>query len=341
VLKRLSGRPSWPGLLIASLLALAALPVAVVQAGTDSAREWITRMNGALAERSYDGVFVHQIGTHREVLRVVHRVKDGHMAERVVSTDGSGREFLRNGSKWVAFYPDQHIALVQTRNRSYGFLTALNGLNADSDRYYAITDGGSTRLQGRLAQQVRLEPRDALRYGYRLWIDATTGLPLKSQLVARSGEIIEEIAFISLTLPEKIADEQLKPEVDTTGFRWLRRDVPMYTPGFTKALVPRSDLLPAGFRVRIFTPPAEEARAPGPRTRFIVSDGVAWVSVFIEKSEPGQQPPAPAAGARPDGVVMMGSSAAYVVRHEGYRVTVVGEVPPITVKTIAEAVRPE
>jgi sigma-E factor negative regulatory protein RseB len=331
--------------LVAGAIALAALPVAMAQAGGDSAREWIARMNGALATRSYEGVFVHQIGERREVLRIVHRVQDGKMAERVASTDGSGREFLRNGSKWVAYYPEQHIALMQTRNRSYGFLTALNGLNAESDRYYAITDAGAMRLQGRLAQQVNLEPRDALRYGYRFWLDAATGLPLKSQLVARSGEIIEEIAFISLTLPEKISDDELKPEVDTRGFRWWKRDVPMYGAGFGKALVPRAELLPAGFRVRIFTPPVDEAKAPGPRTRFIVSDGVAWVSVFIEKGEPEEGQPDKKApqpqGTRPDGVVMMGSSAAYVAKIEGYRVTVVGEVPPVTVKSIAEAVRPE
>lgn len=327
------------GWLLAGAMALAALPAAQA-AGGESARDWIARMNSALATRTYDGVFVHQVGGHREVLRVVHRVKNGEMNERVVSTDGSGREFLRNGSKWVAFYPDQNIALVQTRNRSYGFLTALNGVNAETDRYYAITDGGSARLQGRLAQHVKLEPRDALRYGYRLWLDAATGLPLKSQLVARSGEIIEEVAFISLSLPEKISDEQLKPEVDTRGFRWLRRDVPMHTPGFGVRLVPQPSLLPAGFRVRIFTPPEEEAKAQGPRTRFIVSDGVAWVSVFVEKDEPGKDRPLPP-DARPDGVVMMGSSAVYVAKRDGYRVTVVGEVPPVTVKTIADAVRPE
>lgn len=337
----------WAGTLRVAVMLLAGFAATVAHAGSEEARGWITRMNAALASRTYDGVFVHQIGEHREVMRIVHRVQDGHMVERVASTDGSGREFLRNGSKWVALYPDQRIALVQTRNRSYGFLTALNGVSANAERFYQISDAGPARLQGRVAQQILLEPRDALRYGYRFWLDAKTALPLKSQLVSRSGEVIEEISFISLTLPEKIADELLKPELDTTGFRWLRRDVPMYGADFKVAFVPRAELLPAGFRVRMITPAEEEAKAPGPRTRFMVSDGVSWASVFIEKpegSEEGAMPRkdvGPPPGLRPDGVVMMGASAVYVAHVDGYRVTVVGEVPPVTVKSIAEAVQPE
>jgi negative regulator of sigma E activity len=40
-------------------------------------------------------------------------------------------------------------------------------------------------------------------------------------------------------------------------------------------------------------------------------------------------------------VIQMGSSAAYAAEVSGYRVTVVGEVPGATVKSIAEAVRPQ
>jgi sigma-E factor negative regulatory protein RseB len=328
------------------VLALFAALVTGAAHATDSARDWIARMNTALLTRNYEGVLVHQVGPKREVLRIVHRVQDGRMDERValVSTDGPGREFVRKGSEWVAYYPEQKIALVQTRNRSYGFLTALNGINDNSSRYYNIADAGPVSLHGRAAQLIRLEPLDALRYGYRFWLDTGTGLPLKTQLVARSGEVLEETAFINLSLPEKIPDDLLKPEVDTKGFRWMNRDVPMHTPSLTANYSPRKELLPAGFRVRIFTAPAEEARAQGPRTRFIVSDGIAWVSVFVEKADKeaaDKDRQLAKANGRADGVVMMGSSAVYVTHADGVRITVVGEVPPATVRSIAEAVKPE
>ncbi len=38
---------------------------------------------------------------------------------------------------------------------------------------------------------------------------------------------------------------------------------------------------------------------------------------------------------------MMGTQAAYVAHMDGFEITVVGEVPSSTVKSIAEAMRPE
>ncbi len=125
------------------MLLLAVLVASAAQA-TEGARDWIARMNHALLTRNYEGVLIHQTGPVREVKRIIHRVQDGRMSERVavVSSDGPGLEFTRNGSEWTAYYPEQHMALVQTRNRSYGFLAALNGLNDESAHYYVITDGG-------------------------------------------------------------------------------------------------------------------------------------------------------------------------------------------------------
>lgn len=328
-----SVRP-WRAVLATALLCLAG----TAGAGADDARAWIQRMNTALSTRNYDGVFALQVGGRREVLRIIHRIGDGRMTERLVSTDGSGREFVRNGSEWVAYFPDRRVAMVETRNRSYGFITTLRGLSEESDRYYAISTSGTQRLQGHVTQMITVEPRDALRYGYRFWIDQQTAMPIKTQLVSRSGEVIEEIAFISLSLPDRIPDELLKTDVDARGFRWMRRDEPEGSP-LKMAFAPQAERLPAGFRMRVFDG-ADAASRAAARTRFIVSDGIAWVSVFVEPSD-SRPRVTRHAGARADGVVVMGPSSAYVDHREGYRVTVVGEVPPQTVRAIAEAVQPE
>ena len=333
-------------------LVLLVLVGAGAHAGEDSPRDWIVRMNRALATRNYQGVLVQQTGPHREVLRIVHRVQGGRMQELVtmISPMGPPREFVRDGSDWMAYYPEQRLVLVQTRNRSYGFLTALRGFGNDSRRYYAVSDGGSEPLDGWVARRISLEPRDALRYGYRFWLDEKTALPLKTQMVTSSGDVIEEISFLSLTFPDTISDEQLKPKVDASQFRWMKRKEDMYTVGLKTVFKPRPELLPAGFRVMLFTSPEEEAKAPGPRTRFIVSDGIDWVSVVVEQA--GRNPnlndvmgpkdkARMARNARPDGVAVMGSTSAYVARVNDFNVTVVGEVPPATVKAIAEAVQPE
>lgn len=320
---------------------LAMLTAFAVQAHGSEGRQWIARMNNALATLNYDGVFTHTVQDRREVMRILHRTQNGRMNERVISTDGSGREFLRNGSEWVAYLPASRTVMKETRNRSYGYLTALNGLNDESERLYAISATGTQRLQGFSTRVVRLDPRDSHRYGYRFWLDEQTGMPVKTQLVTRAGEVVEEIAFISLQILPTIPDELFRSEVNAEGFRVINGP-PVFAPNVKVAFTPRADLLPTGFRVRDPGVPAGEARARGPRTRFIVSDGIAWVSVFVEVAEQPVAPPKPGDGGRPDGVMVLGSTSAYSANLQpGYKVIVVGEVPPQTVRTIAEAVRPE
>lgn len=315
-----------------------------VLAGSEDPRVWIGRMNEALATRSYDGVFVLHVGSQRDTMRIIHRVKDGRMSERLVSTDGSGREFVRNGPEWVAYYPDRKIAIAEQRNRPSGFISALNGLSKEAEKYYELRYLDRQRLQGVNTRVISVRPRDGLRYGYRFWIDEKTGMPFRTQLETADNEIIEEISFITLTLPSSIDDEMLKPDVNAADFRWLRRDTPGQRIPVKVAFVPSPELLPVGFRVTVANGPI--GSTDGPRTRFIISDGLAWVSVFVENAAPppgkmdgknghGLGPP------RPEGPMQMGASALYSMRVDGNRITAVGEVPPATVKAIAESLRPE
>ena len=47
---------------------------------------------------------------------------------------------------------------------------------------------------------------DQLRYGYRVWIDEATAMPLKTQLRNAQGEVLEQIVFTDLRLPAHIPD---------------------------------------------------------------------------------------------------------------------------------------
>lgn len=320
---------------VACMLALVVAPAAL--AGSEG-RAWIVRMNEALARRNYDGVFVQQTGDRRETFRIIHRMRDGRMTERLISTDGSGREYIRDGSEAVMYFPDRKVVVVEERGRASGYITALYGVSADTEKYYTLRSAEApVRVRGFTARLVTVEPRDELRYGYRYWIDEKTAMPVRTQLVAPDGRIMLDIAFISMSLPDVVADELLKPDVDAREFRWMRRETPA-PPGSLKAsFEPRPDLLPPGFRVRVTGNPPQPANA-GPRTRFIVSDGIAWVSVFIEKADGGADPQGKKRAA---GLGQIGLSTVYVATVAGHRVTAIGEVPPATVQAIATAIQPQ
>lgn len=304
------------------------------QAGQDDTRALIQRMNHAVVNRNYDGVFRQDFGDRSQVFRIIHRMKDGEMIERVISTDGSGYEQKRKGVRWAEFRPENRMVVVATRNRSFGYIPAINGLDRQSATYYDIRIVGQTRLLGRDVQMLHLDPKDGLRYGYRFWLDRQSALPLKFQRTTADGKVLKEIAFISPpALPESISDDQLKAEAEARDFRWVSwdRHTPMHNPELKRAYAFKAELLPAGYRVRIFNSPEEEAGANGPRSRFIVSDGVSWADVFV----------APAGAGEKTGSAVDGPITTYRLRLDDVRVVVVGEMPLGTARAIAEAIRPE
>jgi sigma-E factor negative regulatory protein RseB len=296
----------------------------------DEPREWLARMNEALATRNYDGQFFHVHGGRIESLRIIHRVEGGRVTERLVSLDGSGREFIRRGTELTCYLPDKRVVLVERRKADGPLLGAIPTFDDATVSMYDIKGGVErTRLMNRDARLVVVKPRDDFRYGYRLWIDEATAMPLKTQLCDERGRVLEQIVFSSLSLPERIPDSVFEPQVNTAGFRWVRDAERLAgtaaEPGLWDAM-----RLPPGFRM---TTRASQAM-PGsdrPASHLVFSDGIASVSVFVESRS---------SGVPPEGPSQLGSSSAFSTVTDGHRVTAVGEVPPSTVRFIATQVRP-
>ncbi len=317
-------------------------------AAGEDAYPWLQRMNEALSSRNYDGTFFHVRDGRVETLRIIHRIEGGQVHERLVSLDGSGREFIRNGTELTCILPDQRTVLVERSSSPAPLLGNLPRFDATTASYYEVDPAETTRLMGRDARLVVVRPRDAYRYGYRLWIDERTAMPLKTQLCDGSGRVIEQIVFASLTLPARIPDSAFQSQTATAGYRWLRHDglsvsqglvagagaLPTSEPASAAAPTWAVGRLPPGFRMT----KRSEQRLPGierPVSHLVYSDGVASVSVFIQNAADGQS------GTLLTGATQIGPSAAYSTRIDGHLVTAVGEVPAGTVRMIATTVRPQ
>jgi len=322
---RSSARSSWLGW---------ALAVATV-ASAEEPGKWLERMNEALTTRNYDGTFSHWQGGKVEMLRIIHRVQDGAVAERLVSLDGSGREFVRTGSDLACYLPDKRTVLVERRPAEESLFGGFPAMNEETARFYDIKEVARKRLNRRDTHVIAVSPKDEFRYGYRLWIDDSTAMPLKTQLCDGHGHVIEQIVFASLTLSSRIPDSAFKPEVSTEGFQWLRNESLAPTKDSPKAasLVWNALKLPPGFKMS-----ARSAQTmPGstaPVDHLVFSDGFASVSVFVEAQAraTADQPPV-SESAR------VGSSSAFSTVIDGHKVTAVGEVPPATVRYIANSVK--
>ena len=301
----------------------------------DDARAWLTRTDEALARRNYRGVFVHELhsfGGETETLEVIHRVGGDGVSERLVSMDGSGREFIRRNGQLSCYLPDQRTVLV-LKSAQPTLPLNVPQLDAQWSEHYDVRQVATARVSGHRVRVIAVTPLDALRYGYRVWIDDATAMPLKTQLLDSRGTVLEQILFTELTLPVHIADADLRPAIDARGYHWVRQQeasAPRALPAAAPLpLAWQVGSLPAGFHM---TASGLQTFSSGPAQHLVFSDGLASVSVFIQPTHTGDN-------VHFEEAATLGTSSAYSTLISGYRITAVGEVPPQTVRAIVQSIQ--
>jgi sigma-E factor negative regulatory protein RseB len=308
---------------IALSLGLAALP-----AFAESGQEWLARMGAALNNSSYVGEFISESAERTERLAITHRVRDGVVSERLVSLEGAGRELVRENDEVVVYLPDQKLAIIERRSGRSDLLGALPQFEGRMASWYKVDWVGRETLDdfGPTAV-VAVRPLDGFRFGYRLWIDLDTHMPVRSDLSDGSGRVIERLRFTRLRFDDNIPDSAFEPALDRRKLRWVRQSPQSddVAPAWRAAQVP------PGFRLSM-SGLQSVAGSGGPVNHLVYSDGLASVSVFVQQPEKGK--------ARPQGTTRSGVASAFTTNIDGHQVTAVGEVPPRTLKVIATSIRP-
>ncbi|MDD3448627.1 MAG: MucB/RseB C-terminal domain-containing protein [Gammaproteobacteria bacterium] len=312
---------------------LAALLAAFAQAAAaDSGpgpQAIMARMAEATRTLNYEGTFVYSHENRLETVRVIHAFQAGRVRERLIHLNGTPREVLRDESGVTCIYPDARSVVVE---RSPAGEALQPAKDMDVERlapHYRLTLGATSRIAGRDAQEVAIDPRDGYRYGYRLWVDRDSGLLLRSDLLDREGGVLEQILFVTLEVREEIPDSALEPTIGVKGWSWFDESGRSY-PEQAADEGWSAHWLPPGFEPTTRSIRRLQ-RVPGPVRYLGYSDGLASVSVYVQ-----EQGAADEGGGR---VASLGAAHAYTVAVDGHQVTVVGEVPAETVERVATSVR--
>jgi sigma-E factor negative regulatory protein RseB len=327
-------RQAWPpGSALGILLLLAALPCAAAAAG-DSPKAWLERMANAVEYLNYEGTLVHLNGGDTSVMHVTHRVEKGRVTERIISDDG-GRQIIRTDDEVTCIFPDQRTVLVEPRDDGDQSQSPLRGhlpraASIDAS-LYLLSFAAPERIAGRDTKGIAIRPKDAFRYGYRIWVDRATGMPLKTQLVDEQNRVLEQVLFTQIMLPGQIPVSAVKPSVPIDSFAVRRTERPAVAAADPSVVDWGASELPPGFKVAVRK--AKVAPDAGSGLRHVVySDGLATVSLFVE--------PAVAASEQAEGLSQIGAANAYTTTIDGHMVTAIGEVPARTVEIFAQSARP-
>jgi sigma-E factor negative regulatory protein RseB len=303
-----------------------ALTIAVDAAAEDASR-WLDRAAQAARTLNYSGTIVYQHGGHVDTSRLVHLFEGGREQEKRVSLDGPAQEVIRSSDEVRCYFPEVKIVRIEPQT----FRNLFPSLSAEQLRnltqYYEARPVVSERVAGHWTQVMTFEPKDGMRYGHKVWVDALTGLPLKARLVDERGELVEQFAFTDVSINDKIDRDMVKPSWATTPADWQVKQ------GSFGEMTPRetgwsAGKLPGGFR-KIMEGYRTWRGKRDPVAQLVYSDGLVSVSVFVEPLAP--EP------------IKLGDSQqkgfnVYVTRADDSIVTVLGDVPPATVRQIAQSV---
>lgn len=296
------------------------------------AHAWLMKMERAARTLNYEGVFVYQQGNVLESMRIVHSVNDGIVRERLVSMTGATREIVRNENEVQCYLPDENSVFIEHRTpESKTFPAILPERLSDLDKSYGLQMGRSARVAGRDAQSILIKPKDNYRYGYRLWADRATGLLLKASLLDERGKTIEQFMFTSIRPGAVIPPAELQPQQAAKGRGGEAQDQTVEVVNQEPAW--RVGELPPGFRFSAFLT-RKLAKHDRSVDHLIFSDGLAAVSVFVEKAQEGVGSSVSRATRQ------MGAVHAYGKVVDDHQITVVGEVPAVTVNMIGRSVSP-
>jgi sigma-E factor negative regulatory protein RseB len=309
-------------------------------ADTREAQAWLKKIQTAAQRLNYSGTFVYQQGSQMRASRITHMVDGGREIEKLEILDGHPRECIRSNDEVICYVPETRTLQVEKRAARDVFPAILNASPAELAEHYDLRQAESGRVAGHDCQAVVLEPKDKLRYGYKLWAEKSSGLLLRTQTLNERREVVEQIAFTQVAIGN-VERSRVKPSFpNTANWRvehtvtteanlagWSIKTLP---PGFRKVsevrrLVPNMPKV-ANVRAEGTTTMAESAqREIG---QMVFSDGLAAISVFIE----------PGSYSRTEGTLQQGALNILGKRYGDYWLTVVGEVPAGAIRQVANSI---
>lgn len=289
------------------------------------AREWLERMTTAMSQMSYQGTFVYVRGGVVETMRITHVTDETGVRERLYSTSGPHREVIRD-KKGVRCVLQDSASVVEDQVVASSYFPELPSSVIDGDSSgYRLRSGGEARIAGHKARRVTISPKDNFRYGYDFWLEEQTGLLLQWVLFDVGRKPVAKLMFTDFVIGSAVDKSELESGASDEDF------VEMKTYSLQNTVVTRSNPrwqpanLPPGFKL---TSNSRKSGAEGVYEHMVYSDGLAAVSVYVEQQ--GIE------SAVKTGVSQLGTTNAYTRKQGDLQITVIGEVPPVTVKAFAK-----
>jgi sigma-E factor negative regulatory protein RseB len=300
---------------------MAAEPPALDAAG------WIARLNTAAAEHNYRGTMVYSAAGVVSSSRVAHACRGDQVFERIEALDGHEHRVYRHNETVQTVWPHKQVVVVEQRAAAQGLVSTKRRVEPRALTHYTLTTAGQSVVAGRRAQVLLLQPRDDLRFAQRLLADEVTGLLLRTDVLDTDGRVLESTAFSEVEIGWRTDPKALLEGMNPAGYKVLpsRREIVDWTAHGWRL----REAVPGFQLVGSLRRPAVGRSGEGMALQAMFSDGLSFVSLFIEPYSEQAHRRALAAG--------MGATHTVMQRVGDHWITAMGDVPRRTLEQFVGA----
>ena len=287
-------------IICACLLGLAPLSHA------NDAVQLLNNMSSAVHKLDYQGELVYSQGEGFTALRIQHSLDEGTEHEQITNLDGSnGHQVSHNAENFsIASFPQ---------------------ITAEMKKVYAFDMGGVAQVAGRDCIEVVARPKDRIRYLQRYCIDTITNMLLSYSFVNSDHKTVEKMMFTQIEYEKQNFKTFVKSKVAQVKNKFLPFNL-------VKRKNQRTNWqfseLPKGFHIDSILIKAE-SESDSPLEQIILTDKVSSISVFIE--------PKTERCLNKNNFNYAGAVNGLTIEKEEHSITVIGEVPRITLQKVADS----
>lgn len=166
--------------------------------------EHLNKMTQAHRQLNYEQLYLLQEGDETVSWRYRHSYADEKRYAQLLKLDNTRQEVILQNDR-IGYFGDFQPFSLNTKlildNLPAVLYTDFNRLQG-----YSLLDLGRSRVANRIARTIRISPNDDFRYQYLVWIDEETHLLLRSQLLDRDKNVLEEFRVVQSTVDDELQE---------------------------------------------------------------------------------------------------------------------------------------
>lgn len=183
---------------LTALLLLSVLSKAVL-ADTE-ALQWLQKMQTANNNLNYEISFVQTTPINMDSLRYRHIKHNNKIYAQMLTLDNAPQEIIQKDNL-VSYYSLNATPFSIESHQITDYFPSIMQSNLQGlMEYYDFVNFGRNRVANRVVQTIRVLPKDDFRYQYVVFIDEQNHLLLRSDMLDREGNLLEQFRVVNINL---------------------------------------------------------------------------------------------------------------------------------------------